>query len=125
MITQNINILLADDDKDDCLLFRDALEELPISTSLTIVHDGEQVIEELTKVGNKLPDVLFLDLNMPRKDGFTSLGEIKRNKGLKDLPVIIFSTSSETGTVKKVFRDAIPYFFALMKRRPTCKIWRE
>ena len=110
MITQNITILLADDDKDDCLLFRDALEELPVSASLTIVHDGEQVIEELTKKGNKLPDVLFLDLNMPRKDGFASLGEIKRNTGLQDLPVIIFSTSSERDTVKKVFRDAAHYY---------------
>jgi CheY-like chemotaxis protein len=49
MIPQNINILLADDDKADCNLFKDALEEMPISANLTIVHNGEQVIEELTK----------------------------------------------------------------------------
>lgn len=66
-ILQKINILLADDDKADCLLFKEALEELPVSASLTMVHDGEQLVEELTKEGNKLPDVLFLDLNMPRK----------------------------------------------------------
>jgi CheY-like chemotaxis protein len=110
MISQNINILLADDDKADCLLFRDALKELPVSARLTIVHNGEQVIEEITKKGNKLPDVLFLDLNMPRKNGFASLGEIKRNTGLQELPVIIFSTSSELETVKKVFRDAAHYY---------------
>jgi CheY-like chemotaxis protein len=52
-------------------------------------------LKELTKKGNKLPDVLFLDLNMPRKNGFASLGEIKRNRELQELPVIIFSTSSE------------------------------
>jgi DNA-binding response OmpR family regulator len=68
------------------------------------------VIEEITKKGNKLPDVLFLDLNMPRKNGFASLGEIKRNTGLQELPVIIFSTSSELETVKKVFRDAAHYY---------------
>ena len=110
MISQNINILLADDDKADCLLFKDALEELPVSARLTIVHNGEQVIEKLTKKGNKLPDVLFLDLNMPRKNGFASLGEIKRNTGLQELPVIIFSTSSELETVKRVFRDAAHYY---------------
>jgi CheY-like chemotaxis protein len=46
MISKNINILLADDDNADCLLFKDALEELPVSARLTIVHNGEQVIED-------------------------------------------------------------------------------
>lgn len=110
MISQNINILLADDDQADCHLFKDALEELPVSAHLTIVHNGEKVIEELTKQGNKLPDVLFLDLNMPRKNGFATLGEIKRNNVLQKLPVIIFSTSSELEAVKRVFRDAAHYY---------------
>ena len=110
MISQKINILLADDDRGDCLLFKDALEELPVSAHLTIVHNGEEVIEELTKTGSKLPDVLFLDLNMPRKSGFVSLGEIKRSSELQDLPVIIYTTSSEQQTVKNVFRDAAHYY---------------
>jgi CheY-like chemotaxis protein len=110
LISQNINILLADDDQADCLLFKDALEELPVSAHLTIVSNGEQVIEELTKKGNKLPDVLFLDLNMPRKNGFATLGEIKRNTGLQKLPVIMFSTSSDMETVKRVYRDAAHYY---------------
>lgn len=110
MISKKINILLADDDQADCLLFKDAIEELPVSASLTIVHNGEQVIEELTKKGNKLPDVLFLDLNMPRKNGFASLGLIKRNTELQNLPVIIFSTASDEKTVKNVFRDAAHYY---------------
>lgn len=110
MISQNINILLADDDKTDCLLFKDALEELPVSARLTIVQNGEQTIKELTKVGSKLPDVLFLDLNMPRKNGFAVLGEIKRNPSLEKLPVVIFSTSSELEAVKRVFSDAAHYY---------------
>ncbi|MBK8702342.1 MAG: response regulator [Saprospiraceae bacterium] len=110
MDIQNINILLADDDKADCLLFKEALEELPVSAHLTIVHNGEQVIEELTKKGNKLPDVLFLDLNMPRKNGFAALGQIKRNTELQNLPVIIFSTTSDLEAVMRVFRDAAHYY---------------
>jgi len=110
MISQHINILLADDDKADCLLFKDALEELPVSAQLTTVHNGEQLMEELTKKGNTLPDVLFLDLNMPRKNGFASLGEIKRSSELQNLPVIIFSTSSEQESVKNVYRDAAHYY---------------
>lgn len=110
MISKNINILLADDDPSDCLLFKEALDELPVSASLTLVQNGEQVIEELTKKGRALPDVLFLDINMPRKSGFATLGEIKRNTGLQELPVIMFSTSSDLESVKKVFRDAAHYY---------------
>lgn len=110
MISENINILLADDDYGDCLLFKDALEELPVSAQLTIVHNGEEVIEELTKKGNMLPDVLFLDLNMPRKNGFATLGAIKRSNELQNLPVIVFSTSSDPKMIKNVFRDAAHYY---------------
>lgn len=110
MTSKMIHILLADDDKADCLLFKDALEELPVSASLTIVHNGEQVIEELTQTDHKLPDVLFLDLNMPRKNGFAALGTIKRNTELQELPVVIFSTSSDLETIKLVYRDAAHYY---------------
>ena len=107
---KNINILLADDDNADCLLFKDALAELPVSASLTIVHNGEQVIEELTKKVSEQPDVLFLDLNMPRKNGFATLGAIKRSSELQNLPVIIFSTASDKEMVKIVFRDSAHYY---------------
>lgn len=110
MISKHINILLADDDKDDCLLFKNALAELPVSANLSIVRNGEKVIEELTKKRKKLPDVLFLDLNMPRKNGFATLGAIKRNSELQNLPVIILTTSSDQDLVKIVFRDAAHYF---------------
>jgi CheY-like chemotaxis protein len=93
MDTEKIQILLADDDKDDCFLFREALSELPVSTNLVTVHDGEQLMSYLTEHETQLPHVLFLDLNMPRKNGFECLTEIKHNDSLKDLPVIMFSTS--------------------------------
>lgn len=109
-VTQNLNVLLADDDPADCLLFKDALEELPLSTHLTTVHNGEQLMEAITQKGKKLPDVLFLDLNMPRKNGFAALGQIKRNDKLDKLPVIIFSTASDFKAVKQVFRDAAHYY---------------
>ncbi len=109
-ISGNINILLADDDQADCLLFKEALEELPLSTILTMVHDGEQLMEAISKKGKKLPDVLFLDLNMPRKNGYVSLGEIKRSTELQKLPVIIFSTASDVDTVDNVFRNAAHYY---------------
>jgi CheY-like chemotaxis protein len=110
MIPPNINILLADDDHADCLLFREALEELPIIAHLNIVYNGEELLDELTKKEKKHPNVIFLDLNMPRKNGFASLGQIKRSIDLQDIPVIIFSTAADLDTVKKVFRDAAHYY---------------
>ncbi|MGZ3902669.1 MAG: response regulator, partial [Bacteroidia bacterium] len=88
-----INILLADDDKDDRYFFEKALKTLSIKAQLTISEDGEKLMAYLLKHSEKLPDVLFLDLNMPRKNGAECLTEIKLHEKLKKLPVIIYSTS--------------------------------
>ena len=109
MISGNINILLADDDKDDCLLFREALEELPLTTHLTAVHDGEQLMHLLKKTDG-LPHMLFLDLNMPRKNGFTCLEEIKRDKKLAHIPVIIFSTSFDHNVADILYKNGAQYY---------------
>ena len=79
MSLKQLNILLADDDLDDCLFFKEALEGMPVNTHLTAVHDGEQLMQLLANEKIKLPDILFLDLNMPRKNGFECLTEIKQN----------------------------------------------
>ena len=79
-----INILLADDDVDDCLFFEKVLKEISIKTNLSIVNDGEQVVAYLLKNMAKLPDVIFLDLNMPRKNGFECLSIIKVRTRLMD-----------------------------------------
>src|ERR1035437_5782764 len=89
-----LNILLADDDKDDRSFFKKALKEVAISTHLTTVNDGEQLMKYLADNSEQLPNILFLDLNMPRKNGLESLVEIAENETLKDLSIIIFSTSS-------------------------------
>jgi CheY-like chemotaxis protein len=92
-----LNILLADDDKDDRFFFEKALQELPVATHLTTVQNGEQLMDYLDINSAHLPDVLFLDLSMPRKTGFECLSEIKENEKLKNLPVVMFSTSFTRG----------------------------
>lgn len=111
MNTYNYNLLLADDDEDDCDFFKEALDELVISTALVTVNDGEQLMKFLLKnSSDSLPDILFLDLNMPRKSGFECLNEIKRIEELKHLPVIIFSTSLNTDIVDLMYeKGAIHY----------------
>ena len=110
MSLKQLNILLADDDVDDCQFFKEALETMPVLAELTAVHDGEQLMHLLTHETKKLPDILFLDLNMPRKNGFECLTEIKQNKKLKDLPVVIFSTSFEQEVVNLLYDNGAHFF---------------
>ena len=109
MNAKPMNVLLADDDADDCNFFKNALDALPVSTHLTVVPDGEQLMQLLTDAlkesdAELLPDVLFLDINMPRKNGLECLYEMKQNKKLKDLPVIIFSTSNSRDKITTLFK---------------------
>lgn len=110
MSVKQLHILLADDDTDDCLFFKEALDDMPIFTRLTAVHDGEQLMQLLNNAANQLPDILFLDLNMPRKNGFECLAEIKQQENLKALPVIIFSTSYEQEVVNLLYNSGAQYF---------------
>lgn len=120
MNVNSIHILLADDDADDCLFFKEALEELPVSASLSTVNDGAQLMEYLDS--SPLPDLLFLDLNMPKKTGFECLTEIHQKNNLKQIKVIIFSTHIDPETLKLFHAKGAHYFirkpteFALLKK---------
>ena len=102
------HILLADDDVDDCFFFGAALKELAVDAKLTSVHDGEKLMKYLHE--NNLPDILFLDLNMPRKNGLECLKEIQQNSRLKSLAVIAISTSSSPDAVKELFDNGVQHF---------------
>ncbi len=112
MNLNQLNILLADDDHDDCMFFKQALEELSESTHLATVHDGEELMDYLNNIIGAVgaenvlppPDVLFLDINMPRKNGLECLSEIKHNEKLKDIPVVMFSTSNSWDTINQLFK---------------------
>ena len=99
-----LNVLLADDDAEDCKFFKDALQELMPTTQLTIVGDGDELMKLLNQKANELPDVLFLDINMPRKNGFDCLSEIKKSELLKALPVVMFSTSNSQEKINFTFK---------------------
>lgn len=105
MTSKKLNILLADDDIDDCHFFNEALEVLPVDTKLKIVNDGVELMAYLSENTEQLPHVLFLDINMPRKNGFECLSEIKHHEQLKDLPVVMFSTSNERDKINILFKN--------------------
>ena len=92
-----INILLADDDREDRIIFDKALSEIPIATNLNIVKDGARLMQLLDTNTGPLPDILFLDLSMPYKTGFECLAEIKENEKLKALPVVMLTASFTRG----------------------------
>ena len=105
-----LNVLLADDDQDDCYFFQQALNTLELSCHLKTVRDGEQLMEYLYQYADSLPDVLFLDLNMPRKNGSQCLLEIKKNDKLKALPVVIYSTSLNETIADVLYSQGAHYY---------------
>jgi CheY-like chemotaxis protein len=96
------HVFIADDDEDDRLLFQEVIRELPYLVHLSMARDGEETLKILESM-HQLPDLLFLDLNMPIINGLECLQEIKRNPKLMHLPVVIFSTSSFPGNINKVY----------------------
>ncbi len=110
MNTIPLSLLLADDDNDDCLLFEEALLELPILSQLSVVNDGEELMQYLNKKNTVLPFILFLDLNIPRKNGMECLKEIKANPSLQHLHVVIFSTSAELELVNSLYKNGAQHY---------------
>jgi CheY-like chemotaxis protein len=106
------NILLADDDVDDYTFFKEALKDFPLATSLNWLQNGEELMQQLTNEANAIPDILFLDLNMSRKNGFECLAEIKLNERLKDLPIIIYSTSFHNVIANKLHKNGANYYIS-------------
>lgn len=102
-LPRTLNILLADDDEDDRSLFRDALHEVNPSATLNEVENGVELMHRLNR--RSLPDLLFLDLNMPLKNGYECLFEIHANPRLKRVPVIILSTSSVAEHINEMLKD--------------------
>jgi len=96
-------LLIADDDDDDRLFFKEAIEASKVKTVLTMVNDGVELMNYLTKPEIHLPNLVFLDLNMPRKSGIECLIEIRNNNKFKDLSIAIYSTSAMEKDIEETF----------------------
>jgi CheY-like chemotaxis protein len=96
-----ITILICDDDEDDRILTKQALESAHVSKTLRFVEDGEQLLDYLYQRGAYAgetgkaprPGLILLDLNMPKLDGREALKIVKGDKGLHDIPIVVLSTS--------------------------------
>ena len=108
--TNPLHVMLADDDADDRHFFDKILKALPLQTRLVTVEDGEALMTYLSENSEKLPDVLFLDLNMPKKNGMECLAEIKLNAKLKRLPVVIYSTHMHEKDAGLLYKEGAHYY---------------
>lgn len=102
-----INILLVEDNEPDVVLTQEAFREAKISNSLYVVADGVEALEFLRKEGKfanmPRPDIILLDLNLPRKDGRAVLEEIKADPSLTSIPVVVLTTSSDEQDVIRAY----------------------
>lgn len=102
-----INILLVEDNEGDILLTAEALEEININNNLYAVRDGEQALDFLERnppfANEQLPDLILLDINLPRKNGIEVLKHIKNTHVLRHIPVIMLTTSSSESDISRSY----------------------
>jgi CheY-like chemotaxis protein len=122
MNNEPLYILLADDDEGDRLIFKKSFSELKIKTKVHTVNNGLELMEWLNSKDIRLPYLLFLDLNMPHKNGLECLIEIRSNERLKDIFIAIYSTSDNEKDLDDTFINganiyiAKPYDFNMLKQ---------
>lgn len=104
-----IPILIADDDHDDCQMIKEALEESRLLNKLHFVHDGEELVNYLNTC-QRPPGLILLDLNMPKKDGREALKEIKNNPRLRQIPVVVLTTSKAEEDVYRTYSLGVNSF---------------
>jgi CheY-like chemotaxis protein len=114
MIGEPMEILLVEDNEDDILLEREALADAKLVNLMSVVRDGEEALAYLRCQGKyqeaRLPGLILLDINMPKKNGFEVLNEIKTDPALKHIPVVMLTTSeSEADIVKSYARGACSF----------------
>ncbi|MEO7988930.1 MAG: response regulator [Chryseolinea sp.] len=116
MTQQSRTIFLAEDDEDDCLIFLEALLELNCQLEIVVSRDGDELMMNLDKRVPPPPYVLFLDLNMPLKNGFDCLMEIKQIDKMKGVPIVVLSTSVEIKDINKAYLLGANYYMP----KPDC-----
>ena len=107
---RSLNILLADDDEEDREIFAYAIRELSPDIKMHIAVNGKDLMNILNDEDRPLPDILFLDLNMPFKNGQECLKDIRSTERLKKLPVIIYSTSASSEYIEQTYRNGANFY---------------
>lgn len=107
MLTHEKNVFLAEDDQDDVLIFELALKKLPIVVKLKHAKDGEMLFELLRQ---QIPDIIFLDIRMPCKDGVACIVEIRRNSEYNHIPVIMYTSMRSMKYVDEAYSNGANFY---------------
>ena len=116
MKTEPIEILVIDDNEDDIIMIKEAMSEAKLINLVNRVHDGEQALAYLRKQGEyadaNTPALILLDINMPRKNGFEVLEEIKADPQLRSLPVVMLTTSAREEDIVRSYASGACSFIS-------------
>ncbi|SMC35237.1 response regulator [Cellulophaga tyrosinoxydans] len=108
---KSIEILLVEDNEGDILLTTEALKSCKLDSKLKVVNDGEEALEFIYKNGKyshvSTPDIILLDVNLPKKNGHEVLQKIKSNVLYKHIPIIMLTTSSSSVDIKKAYANYV------------------
>jgi CheY-like chemotaxis protein len=127
---QSVDILLVEDNDDDIVLVQECFAEAKFANPLHVVKDGEEAMAYLRREGEykdaTMPGLLLLDINMPKKNGFEVLSEIKSDPALRHLPVIMLTTSQrEEDVVKSYSEGACSYVTKPVEFREFVRVIRH
>ena len=119
MTNQSVEILLVEDNEDDAVIIQEVFADMRLATLINVVRDGEEALAYLQHKRQyrvvRMPDIVLLDINMPKKNGFEVLEAIKKDPGLQSLPVIMLTTSHrEEDVVRSYAKGACSYIHKLV-----------
>ena len=119
MMSQSVEILLVEDNEDDAVIIQEVFADMRLATLIKVVRDGDEALAYLQRKGKykrvRMPDIVLLDINMPKKNGFEVLEEMKKDARLRSLPVIILTTSRrEEDVVRSYATGACSYIHKLV-----------
>lgn len=119
MTNQPVEILLVEDNEDDAVIIQEVFSDMRLATLINVVRDGEEALAYLRRNGKykvvRMPDIVLLDINMPKKNGFEVLEAIKKDPRLQSLPVIMLTTSHrEEDIVRSYAKGACSYIHKLV-----------
>ena len=105
-----IHILLGEDDPDDSMLFIQALDETKLTSVVNIADNGAKFVDHVDGKSNSVPDIIFLDVNMPLKNGIECLQALRSKDDYKSVPVIMYSTSGTKGEIESCYEKGANYY---------------
>jgi CheY-like chemotaxis protein len=119
MTSHPVEILLVEDNEDDAVIIQEVFADMRLATLINVVRDGEEALAYLQRMGKykvvRMPDIVLLDINMPKKNGFEVLEAIKKDPRLQSLPVVMLTTSHrQEDIVRSYTKGACSYIHKLV-----------